>query len=92
MKVEESAISKNLNFYTVIYYLVNSNKVKIFTKAFLSNHLYDGIKMAGGCKNMNCCLLFYKSTQNFSKREAVTVRKATILGDALLTFSYHEGG
>ena len=42
--------------------------------------------------NMNGRLLFYKSTQKFSKRKAVTVRKRTLLGDALLTFSYHGGG
>ena len=41
---------------------------------------------------MNDSLLFYKSTQNISEREAATVRKTTILGDALLTFSCYEGG
>ena len=42
--------------------------------------------------NMNDSLLFYKSTQNIFEREAATVRKTTILGDALLTFSCYEGG
>ena len=36
--------------------------------------------------------IILKSTQNFSIREAVTVRKTTVLGDALLAFSCHGGG
>ena len=36
--------------------------------------------------------IILKSTQNVSKQKAVTVRKKTILGDALLTPSCHRGG
>ena len=36
--------------------------------------------------------IILKSTQSFSKRKAVTVRKRTIPGDALLTPSCHGGG
>ena len=35
--------------------------------------------------------IILKSTQNFSRRKAVTVRTKTILGDALLTPSCHGG-